>query len=86
MVQTYTATSLSRNYFSETKDILYCDGEKSSRRCAVQYVLSQVSPRRICLTLDSIKLCQYVISVNTIIYGRSMASHTLFFEAGGRGV
>lgn len=41
-VQTYTATSLSRNYFSETKDILYCDAENSPRRRAVQFVLSQV--------------------------------------------
>ena len=42
LVQMYTATSLSRQYLSETKDILYCDAESSTRRQAVQYVLSQI--------------------------------------------
>jgi isoleucyl-tRNA synthetase len=60
-IQTYTSTSLSREYFYYTKDILYCDSENSPRRRAIQYVLSQVF-------ISLLRLTQILLNYVTMIY------------------
>jgi hypothetical protein len=54
--------------------MMYCDAEKSSRRRAVQYVLSQVSPYScLCLILDPFELSQHALPIDTHVYRGSVA-------------